>query len=234
MADSKISDLTAVTNVLATDEHVLARAGTTRKITSDNLAPIAWKTAFSEDGTSLANWTQDSGSWSVVSSALHVNTTGGTIARLKFNTAQGIALSTLWTFSADVMMETTGVGTDAPLGLLTWWDGSGSGNPTGQLFKSGAGAGTKQVRAEIDQTSNLLAAFTPSPTWSFDTYVNFRLTGHGEWASIALDNVLVGTFFYENAFTAGKSLTFNPFVGLIANNCNANFKNIKLSYLGYP
>lgn len=37
MADSKISDLTAVTSPLATDEFVIARSGTSRKITAADL-----------------------------------------------------------------------------------------------------------------------------------------------------------------------------------------------------
>ena len=38
MADTKISDLAAVTDVLTTDEFVLARSGATKKITGANLA----------------------------------------------------------------------------------------------------------------------------------------------------------------------------------------------------
>jgi hypothetical protein len=38
VADTKISDLAAVTDVLATDEYVLARSSTTKKITAANLS----------------------------------------------------------------------------------------------------------------------------------------------------------------------------------------------------
>lgn len=50
MANSKISDLTAVTNVLATDEYVLARSGVSNKITAADLL-VADAVEFTPAGT---------------------------------------------------------------------------------------------------------------------------------------------------------------------------------------
>lgn len=50
MADTKISDLSAVTNVVGTDEYVLARAGATKKIDAANLL-VAGSVAFTPTGT---------------------------------------------------------------------------------------------------------------------------------------------------------------------------------------
>lgn len=50
MADTKISDLTAVTDVVATDEYVLARSGATRKIDADDLL-VADNVSFTPTGT---------------------------------------------------------------------------------------------------------------------------------------------------------------------------------------
>lgn len=53
MADTKISDLAAVTDVLATDEYVLARSGATKKIDASNLL-VASEVAFTPAGTIAA------------------------------------------------------------------------------------------------------------------------------------------------------------------------------------
>ncbi len=53
MADTKISDLTAVTDVISTDEYVLARAGTTKKIDASDLL-VADAVAFTPAGTIAA------------------------------------------------------------------------------------------------------------------------------------------------------------------------------------
>ena len=50
MADTKISDLAAVTDVLATDEYVLARSGATKKIDASNLL-VASEVSFTPTGT---------------------------------------------------------------------------------------------------------------------------------------------------------------------------------------
>ena len=187
-------------------------------------------TAINEAGTSLANWTQDSGAWSVVSSAFHVDTTGGTAARLKFVTSQTLAMSTLFAFEADVMMESAGVGVDAPIGLLFYWSGTGAGAPTGQIFKAGAGAGTKQMRAELDTTAAILGAFTPSPTWAFDAYANIRLVVQAGQVTMSLNDALTAIWQY----TPTQSFTSARFAGLVCNNAVCNFKNILLSYLAPP
>jgi hypothetical protein len=189
-----------------------------------------WTNSFTETGASLANWTQDSGSWSVVSGALHVDTSAGTAARLKFNTAQVVSQRSVFAFQADVMMETGSVGTDAPLGLLFYWSGTGAGAPTGQLFKAGAGAGTKQMRAELDATSAILGAFTPSPTWAFDVYSNIALVVQAGQVSMSLDDALVAIWQY----TPTQSFTSARFAGLVCNSAVCNFKNIRLDYLAVP
>lgn len=185
-----------------------------------------WTNAFTETGASLVNWTQDSGTWSVVANAFHVDSTGG-IARLRFTAAQPAALGTLYAYEADVMMEAASVGSDAPLGLLVGWLGTGAAAPTGQLFKAGAGAGTKQIRGELDATGPLLGAFTPNPTWAFDVYQNLKLVVMGSECTISLNDVPVAWFDWVGnvGFTANRS-----FVGIIANNAVVNVKNIRLDY----
>lgn len=137
------------------------------------------------------------------------------------------------------MMETTGVGTDAPIGFLFYWPGVTSGSPAAQLFKAGAGAGTKQARTEQDAFSARVKAFTPNPTWAFDVYQDLRIVVFGSKCSMALNGIQIATGDFgpgpaQSNGTNDYGHTESQFVGLIANNCNANFKNIKLDYLALP
>src|SRR5262245_40450323 len=93
-----------------------------------------WTNSFTEAGTALSNWQQDSGSWSVASSAFHVDATGG-IARLKYNTSQDSKMMVMYCYSADIMLESALANTNAPGGLLTYWDGAGSGDVATELFE---------------------------------------------------------------------------------------------------
>ena len=200
---------------------------------------VSWLNSFTESGASLANWTQVNGSWSVVSSALHVDTTGGAFGRLKFNTAQSDKQGGPWRFQADMMMESAGVASDAPMGLLFYWPGVASGSATYQLFKAGAGAGTKQARSEQDATAALITAFTPSPTWAFDVYQTFAVIGLGSQISGLLNGVQimqgrVGPGPGQGAGTNFYGHTESQFVGLVCNNAVCNFKNIRLDYLALP
>jgi hypothetical protein len=188
-----------------------------------------WSRFLDEDGSSLAEWTQVSGSWSVVSDAFHVDTTSGSIARLKFNTAFD-PVNSIFVFAADVKVSSAGIGSDAPAGLLFDWSGSGGGSYAVQLFKAGGGAGTKQIRTEYDQSAANLGAFTPSPTWALDAYSRLLILVHGSVATIFLDGVNVG----QTQFTANQGWTAPRFVGLVANNAVVDFQNITLDYLALP
>lgn len=191
-----------------------------------------WTNSFTETGASLANWTQVSGSWSVVSSAFHVDTTAGTAARLKYNTQQMPAYGSTWCFSADVQMESTNRQANAPIGLLVYWPGATTGSPTAELFT--ANGSSLEVRTELDATASLVASFLPSPTWALDAYSNLKIVGVGQSLTAVLDSKVVAVWTITNAFSGGTGFTGARFAGLIANNCNADFKNIRMDYIAYP
>lgn len=68
MADTKISDLSAVTDLIGTDEYVLARAGATKKIDASDLASeilaLGGTGSVGADG-----WTTDSDTWTYASAS---------------------------------------------------------------------------------------------------------------------------------------------------------------------
>lgn len=232
MADQTTTQLAGISSLDDNDILMVVEDGTAKKVTIAELrAALLWETVFSESGASLANWTQDSGSWSVVSSAFQVNTTGGTIARLKYNTAVTDHQTGLWMLQVEIKMDSAGIASDAPAGLLFLWDGAGSGDPTVQLFKAGAGAGTKQIRSEQDFASARIDAFTPSPTWALDAWHKLTVVGFGTAHTVLLDGVFVAGTSGNLGAGAGQDpgdygLTAARFVGLIANNAVVNFRNI--------
>lgn len=191
-----------------------------------------WVISFSEDGSSLSNWTQDSGSWSVSQNSFLVNTTSGTEARLKLNTDQKSSLGTIAVYQVDIAIQSSGLVNNSFAGLLWYWSGSGSGGPVVELIYTSAGA-VHNVRSEFDAVSGLIPAFLPSTSWVEDVYITLKLVIVGASYEIWLAQNLIASGILWNAVDARGLLT-KTFVGLCANNCNANFKNIKLSYLPMP
>jgi len=192
-----------------------------------------WAAGLIEDGTSLTNWTQVNGSWSVVSGAFHVDATGGTVARLKYNTAADDWTQSMWVYEADVMMESSGLGTNPPIGLLVWWTGSGAGATSGEIFTAGS-ASARQIRVTAETTAIIVAATTPTVTWAPDVYSRLKLMLFGGKGQMSLDGHQVAFFDWTNAFSGGLGFSAPRYVGLHANLCKANFKNIALHYLSLP
>jgi hypothetical protein len=204
-------------------------------VSSSGAASSIWTTQVSEDGSSLANWTQVSGSWSVVSGAFHVDTTGATIARLKYNTSLDQYMGGVWSWEADIKVNSASMGTNVPAGLLFYWPGAASGSPTIQLFT--INGSTFQVRGEQDATAARVDAFVPSPTWALDVYANLRIICFGTAVTFVLNGVLVGSSTGDFGPGPGQTnrgdygFTAAQFVGLICNNAIVDFKNIKFKYM---
>lgn len=269
MADSKITDLPAITSLGGTEEFVVVSGGADKKITAANVLGSAfsgaaadvtiadaggyyasgdvegalqevgaassggWAAGLIEDGTSLGNWTQVNGSWSVVSGAFHVDATGGSVARLKYNTSTDDWTRSMWVYGADVMMESSGLGTNPPIGLLAWWLGSGAGATSGEIFTVGS-ASARQIRVTAETTAIIVAATTPNVTWAPDVYSRLELVLFGGKGQLSLDGHQVAFFDWTNAFSGGLGFSAPRYVGLHANNCKANFRNIALHYMTLP
>lgn len=302
MADEKISDLSAVTSLTGSEEFVLAKSGTTKKITAANLGTeigtgatgatgasgiqgatgsaggatgatgppgasgspggatgssgaagttgptgpagidgatgatgsggAGWVQSIVETGTSLANWTSVAGTWSVVSSVIHLNALGGTISHLKFNTAQGQYQIAPWVFECDLKMNSASLEANAYIGLLYWWPGITTGGPSVELFNNGS----PQVRGELQHTASILTAFAPANNWALDAYAHLTIVGgYGDMVTIGLNGYVIGAMPNTSVGSAvPQSLTFDPFVGLDGYGCTADFKNIALSYIPLP
>lgn len=219
MADSKISDLAAVTALIGTDEFVLARAGDTKKITAANLASSvsgAFSLVVNEDGTSLANWNQDAGSWSSAGGIISVDSTGGE-ARLEYN-ADVLDPALRFVFQTDIRISSTGLSAANDLAGMVWnWDGTtANGAPACRIiFTSGA---AKQLTLEHKAT---LALNTVTFAWVADTWYTMRVLVSGDSVSAYVDGS------WKTA-THGATTLLGRRIGLYAVGVNADFDNIKV------
>jgi len=215
----------------ATDGNLAVFSGGSGKIVRDGGAPSGFTTVINEAGTSLANWTQASGSWSVVSSAFQVNT-GATTARFLAWTAR-IAQSSL-IFEGDVNMSSAGgFGADNRIGFNLNCQSSGAGGALGVLRSTGAltPASTGTIYDEQPQ------GVTAGPAgltflWNLNQYYRLRIVAIGNVMDIYVDGVYKYTVL-RNPAPVSPGVEY-AYVCLYAYNCIANFKNIKMYTLTLP
>jgi len=230
MADSKISALTAATTLASTDEFVIATGGASKKMTGAILrVESAWEKAVDESGASLANWTQNSGTWSVVSSAFHVNA-GAAQAILKFNTA---ALSrpyqdhfARFILECEVRIDAVGLAGTDHAGMIWNWDGSSTGGASDAppAIRLGNNSGTKRIEVEHLAFS---ALGNEVNAWANDTYHKVRIIHHGALLSVYFN----GTWLLNLTNVTNVQ---GGFLGLYANGIIADFKNVKLWREAFP
>ena len=183
-----------------------------------------WTADLNESGASLANWTQESGSWSVVSSSFQVTTGAGGTDRLKFTAQKRQAVLA---FQAQVSMVTGGgFSGQRWLGLLWGWDGSGTGGTfVGLRSEAGSPSSDGTIFGENQQGVSAIPT-RPAYLFNFDTFYTLTIisAGSGLW-----DTYINGV--YQTTFGAGTSDVNTAYLGLVVKNCIAQFKNIKTSYL---
>lgn len=197
----------------------------------------AFTLVVNESGTSLANWTQVLGSWSVVSSAFQVTTPANTNDFLKYTAAT--AQSAL-VFQADMSLSSGGgYSGGSTAGLLFNWDGTssigGSGHGVWAALETTGQSPTTDGLLYIEQPSTLTAGPTLTFHFSFDTFYTLRIVAIGN----VMDFFVNGTYqytAYRQPFAAGGAAPAQvaSFFGLRANNCKANFKNILLYTMVLP
>jgi hypothetical protein len=215
----------------ATDGNVAVFNGGSGKQVRDGGSFTAWTTVINDPGISLANWTQASGSWSVVSSAFQVNT-GATTTRF-LNWTPRIAQSAL-IFEADVNMSSAGgFGADNRIGFNLNAQSTGAGGMLAVLRSTGAltPASTGTIYTEQPQGATAGAAGLTF-LFNLNQYYRLRVVAIGSVMDIYVDGVYKYTLF-RNPAPAGTGVE-QAYVFLYAYNCIANFKNIKMYAVTLP
>jgi len=189
--------------------------------------PISWVQDINQDGSSLTAWTQESGSWSVVTSDhFEVTTAATTINRLRYTTQ--VALSTL-VFRADVkMFSGGGFGAGNRVAVGFDWDGSGGGGGFVAMECTGAlnPSSTGRIYNEVNMQVTGGATFTNH--FNLDQWYTLTVVVRNPVVDTYVDGTYIGT---AGAFTTENAPIY-PF--LYVYNCHGGFKNIGSWHISLP
>ncbi len=193
---------------------------------ASSVTPV-WATTINEDGSSLSNWTQTSGSWSVVSSAFHVDTGATTIRQLRFTSRTP---NTAVVFEAQVQIASTGgFAADNRAGLIFGTPGATAGTAGSLVVLRSTGALTPASTGTIyvEQPSGLTAGpASMTNLFNLDTFYTLRVVACGPTMDVYVDGVYKYSFLHK--VDNGTPAQEYSYVGLYAYNCRADFKNIKM------
>ena len=172
---------------------------------------LGWTADVNENGSSFANFTAASGTWSSNGSQIIQTDTAGAWRRAKYNTM--IPLGFPWIIEAELSILTV-TATDRRIGLGVT-DGTNVGGLSVQL-KVGTG-----ILIDMDATSTIRTITT---TIADSTTYKLRLVQGSIWLSVYLDGVLLGNT------PIGRSLNWDVdagFVTLLSYGASVTFDNVK-------
>ncbi len=197
---------------------------------ASSVTPV-WDLTVNEDGSSLSNWTQVAGSWSVASSAFTVTGTalGYRTARMTSRLSQSAIV-----FEADVkMLSTGGFAADNRVGLVFNMNSSITNGSLVCLRSTGALNPASTGTIYNEQPTGVTAG--PSGLtflFNLDTYYNLRVVAIGPVMDIYVDGVYKYTVHHK-VDTGTPSVEY-AYVGLFTYNASGSFKNIKMYRAALP
>lgn len=201
MSDTKISDLAAVTDVLATDEYVLARSGATKKIDASNLL-VASEVAFTPTGTIASTDVQ------AAIAEVATEAGGGAASSVSFTPAGTIAATNVQAAIEEVATEAGG-GT----GLYDAWayvrhevsSGTDGGTTTTSTWV------TCPINTETSDADGIVSIASNQFTLAAGTYlVHARATGVGNSNATSYHRLRLRNITDSSTIEVGASrMTFN-------------------------
>lgn len=216
-------------------EEITIGSGLSMSATTLSAAAVGgiWSLALDENGASLANWTMTSGSWSVVSSAFHVDTGALTVTLLRF-TAR-IAQSAI-VFTADVKMESTGgfVG-GSRLGFVVNCDsGAGATNGSQVTLRCNGNLNPASTGVVYIESPSGVTAGPSGLTFLFnlDQFYTLKAVIIGPVMDIYVDGVYKYSLLHK--IDPAASAVEYAYVSMYAFNCRADFQNIKMYSIILP
>lgn len=195
-----------------------------------------WNETINESGSSLANWTQTQGSWSVVSGALEFTastTTPTGLLRFTMPVAQSALV-----FEADINMSNNGPNTGGSyIGLLFNWDGNGNSGPgygASAFLYTPDGSPSTDGEVYSEQPSFQVPGPATGFPFSFNTYNKLRIVAIGNVMDIYVNGVYQETAYRTvyNGATAPKVLP--RYIGFRMTNCIGSIQNIHLYTMTLP
>lgn len=173
--------------------------------------------------SSIANWTQVSGSWSAGGSYTEVTPGSGGQSRLKYNNKVAQVDITVEVEFYHRSDAPTYGDDDAGMGIKLAWDGAGNGDIyVGVSFSNNV---PQDIRVEQEGIS-LLKTWSPGAL-ATNTWHKLKVQSSGGFLSVFLDDVVVGSYA-----TSVYDATSPDYVGLRAYQGNPRFRNFKVWYGG--
>ncbi len=197
-------------------------------------AGTVWSQIVNESGASLANWTQTSGSWSVVSSAFHIDTGATTVRQLSFSSVKTQMSAVV--FQCDMqMLSTGGFGADNRMGVILGTNGGitsvSIGGALATMRSTGALTPSSTGKIYTEQPVNVTGGPTYNRNFNLDTFYTFKVVAIGPIMDVYIDGTLECSFLRK---VDSATVTVNTILQLYAYNCRADFKNIKLYTIALP
>ena len=206
------------------------------------MGPVAamWNEIVNESGSSLANWTQTMGAWSVASGDLQFTSGQGATGLLRFTAP--VAQSAL-VLEADINISSSGPSPGtlymgaSYVGLLFNWDGNVNNGPG---YGAGAFLYTQKRSLPTDG-----AVYTEQPNFqvqgpfsafpfNFDTFYTLRVVAIGNVMDIYVNGMYQETA-YRTIYDPGTTPNVLPrYIGIRVTNCVADLRNIHLYTMALP
>jgi hypothetical protein len=206
------------------DKFMVERDGVRYKLDFDDLSTggSVWEQVVNENGSSFANFTSGSGTWSSDGSQIKQTDTGATHRTARFTNA--LRLSPGFIFEAKIKAVSTGAGATHLIGLVIGYDGTNS--SPGAFVELRNASGTKTIRFGRYATSDILVL---TQTWNDDTYYTLKIISSGGMLTAYLDGTLIGTC----SATPDNSADAR-YIGLCSFACEAHFDDIKGYAIALP
>lgn len=184
-----------------------------------------WETLIDESGSSLANFTTDTGSWSTSGGIISIDATGGS-GRIAHNTdATYRRYRAPWFLRADMKIRSDGVLNNGRGGLLWYWDGVNDNDPLVRfLYRT---AGTERVEIENDSVAGIAGV---DFAWSLDTWYTIEVAVNTYGASVSVD----GSWKVAGTVSPGGAGHTQCKVGFYAASAKVDFRNLKVFAMTLP
>ena len=176
-----------------------------------NPLAMLWSQVINEPGTSFANFTGGSGTWSSDGIVIKQTNNSGGPYRARYNTNLPIAYCV---YEAEIQIKTSGAG-DRAAGLIIGFDGTNGSGLWARLHLN-------NDRLEIERDSATAIAQFSLAAVNIDTWYKVRLVTTGALVNCYVDSVLVGSAGNMPAASGTAH-----YLGISSRDCEAWFRNIK-------
>lgn len=216
---NEISAITEKTTLSSNDIIVIEDSDASyvkKKVKKSTVISSIWDLALNESGSSFANWTGISGTWSSASSVIKQTDTSAGTKKSRFTNPIANAG---FVMQAEIQFKTNAA--DAHVGFLIHYNGTG----TNSIFVYPR---LQEDDVRVEQEGTAEASLYTGYTINIDTWYTLKVVTFGNVIDTYLDGILVGSTVVTQVNSAGR------YIGLATTNTEGWFRNIKAWTLALP